>query len=107
MKFIFEVIVKPPFTVAEYASNWIKASEIMQRTTGACGTRLHRDLNDPNRLLAIASWESRAARNLKDDHRDATVRKILAEHYEKCDIRIIGEFDEPEWEVIPVPKNNA
>lgn len=101
MKFIFEVIVKPPFTVEEYAANWIRASEIMQQTPGAMGTRLHRDLNDPNRLLAIASWESKQARDLKDDSRDATVRRILAEHHEKCDIRIIGEFDEPQWEVIP------
>ena len=101
MKFIFEVIVKPPFTVEEYAENWVRASEIMQRTTGARGTRLQRDLNNPHRLLAIASWESKAARDLKDDSRDATVRQILAEHHRKCDIRVIGEFDEPEWEVIP------
>lgn len=101
MKFIFEVRVKPGYTVEEYAAKWIQASEIMQRTPGALGTRLHRDLNDPDRLLAIASWESKQARDLKDDNRDATVRKILAEHREKCEITLIGEFDEPEWEVVP------
>jgi hypothetical protein len=101
MKFIFEVIVKPPFTVDEYAANWIKASEIMQATAGAMGTRLHRDINDRNRLVAIASWQSKAARDLKDDTRDETVRQIMAEHHTTCVIRVIGEFDEPEWEVIP------
>ncbi|NHN36985.1 antibiotic biosynthesis monooxygenase [Pseudomaricurvus alcaniphilus] len=101
MKFIFEVIVKPGFTVEEYAANWLVASEIMQRAPGALGTRLHRDLNNPNRLLAIASWESKSARDQKDDERDATVRRILAEHHAKCEINIIGEFDEPEWQVIP------
>ena len=25
MKFVFEVIVKPPFTVEEYAANWVRA----------------------------------------------------------------------------------
>lgn len=101
MKFIFEVRVKAGYTVEEYAAKWIEASQIMQRTSGARGTRLHRDLNDPTRLLAIASWESKAARDLKDDSRDARVRQILAEHHEKCEIRVLGEFDDPEWEVIP------
>ena len=101
MKFIFEVIVKPGFTVEQYAANWIRASEIIQQTPGALGTRLHRDLNNPNRLLAIANWESRQARDQKDDNRSKIVRDILAEHYQKCEINIIGEFDEPEWVVIP------
>ena len=106
MKFIFEVRVKPGFTVEEYATNWVKASEIMQQTQGAKGTRLHRDMNDPNRLLAIASWDSREARNMKDDSKSEIVKRILAEHYEKCDITILGEFDEPEWEVIPADQIN-
>ncbi len=101
MKFIFEVLVKPGFTVEEYAENWLRASEIIQQTPGARGTRLHRDLNNPNRLLAIASWESREARDQKDDSRSETVRKILAEHAQKCVITVIGEFDEPDWEVVP------
>ena len=101
MKFIFEVRVKPGYTVEEYAEKWLIASEIMQRTPGALGTRLHRDMNDPDRLLAIASWESREARDQKDDDKSEIVRKILAEHAEKCEINILGEFEEPEWEVIP------
>jgi hypothetical protein len=52
-------------------------------------------------LLAIANWESRQARDQKDDNRSKIVRDILAEHYQKCEINIIGEFDEPEWVVIP------
>lgn len=101
MKFIFEVIVKPGFTVEEYAENWVKASEIIQQTPGARGTRLHRDMNNPNRLLAIANWESREARDQKDDSKSKLVREILAEHYAKCDINVIGEFEEADWEVIP------
>ena len=101
MKFVFEVRVKPGFTVEEYAANWVAASRIMQQTPGALGTRLHRDMNDPDRLLAIASWESRGARNRKDDSRSEVVRRILAEQAEKCEVTILGEFDEPEWVVLP------
>ena len=100
MKFIFEVILTG-MTAEEYAENWVKASEIIQQNPGARGTRLHRDLNNPDRLLAIATWESREHRHQKNDAKDKLVRDILAEHALKCEINVIGEFDDPEWEVLP------
>ncbi|MGA9573544.1 MAG: antibiotic biosynthesis monooxygenase [Lysobacterales bacterium] len=105
MKFIFEVRVKPGFSVEAYAANWIRASEIIQQTPGAMGTRLHRKIGEPDTLLAIASWESKAARDAKDDSRDEIVRSILAEHAEKCEITVIGEFEEPGWEVLPAARS--
>lgn len=101
MKFIFEVRLKPGFTAEEYAANWVKASEVIQRTPGARGTRLHRKIGEPDTLLAIASWENKPARDAKDDRRDDLVRRILEEHSQKCEITVIGEFEEPEWEVLP------
>ncbi len=101
MKFIFEVRVKPGYTVEQYAEAWLQASAIIQRTPGALGTRLHRKIGAPDTLLAIASWESKAHRDAKDDHRDATVRAILERHARQCEIRVLGEFEEPEWEVLP------
>jgi hypothetical protein len=103
MKFIFEVRVKPPYTVEEYAAAWVTASEIIQRTPGARGTRLHRRIGSPDTLLAIATWESKAHRDAKDDRRDATVRAILDRHAGSCEITVIGEFDEAEWIVLPPP----
>ena len=100
MKFIFEVILTD-LTAEEYAENWVKASKIIQQNPGARGTRLHRDLNNPDRLLAIASWESRESRHMKDDRKSDIVREILAEHELKCEINVIGEFDDPEWVVLP------
>lgn len=100
MKFIFEVKIKPGYTVAEYAARWEEASRIIQQSPGAQGTYLHRDMNDPNRLLAIAHWESKQARDAKDDRRDETVRKILDLHADTCDITVIGEFDDPDWQVV-------
>lgn len=101
LKFVFSIRVKPGFTVEEYAANWVIASKVMQNNPGAMGTRLYRDMNDPTRVLAIASWESREARNRKDDSQSEVVRKILAEHEEKCEFTFIGEFEDAEWEVLP------
>ena len=56
---------------------------------------------EPDTLLAIAHWESKAHRDAKDDSRDETVREILARHAANCEIRVIGEFDDPEWSVLP------
>lgn len=101
MKFLFEVRVKPPYTAAEYADAWVRASEIIQQAPGARGTYLHRRIGDPQRLLAIAHWDSKAVRDAKDDRRDATVRAILDKHAETCEIRVIGEFEDPDWQVLP------
>lgn len=101
MKFIFEVHVKPGYSAEEYAEAWVRASQIIQRAPGARGTYLHRKIGDPERLLAIAHWDSKAARDAKDDRRDETVRKILEKHARTCEFTLIGEFEEPEWVVLP------
>jgi heme-degrading monooxygenase HmoA len=101
MKFIFEVAMKPGFTVEEYAEGWVKASEVIQQTPGARGTYLHRKIGEPDKVLAIAHWESKEARDAKDDNRDATVKAILEKHAKYCEIKLIGEFEDPEWEVVP------
>jgi quinol monooxygenase YgiN len=101
MKFIFEVRMKPGYTTAEYAAAWVSASEVIQQAPGARGTRLHRKIGEPDTLLAIASWESKAHRDAKDDRRNELVRGILDRHAGKCEVRVIGEFEEPEWTVMP------
>jgi quinol monooxygenase YgiN len=101
MKFIFEVRMKPGYTVEEYADAWVRASEIIQRTPGAQGTYLHRKIGEPDVLLAIATWVSKAHRDAKDDRRSETVRAILEKHAANCEITVIGEFEEPEWAVLP------
>lgn len=103
MKFIFEVRMKPGYTVEEYAEGWVRASEIIQQTPGARGTYLHRKSGAPDTLLAIATWESKAHRDAKDDRRSETVRAILDKHAKHCEITVIGEFEEPEWSVLPAP----
>lgn len=104
MKFVFEVRVKHGYTVEEYAEAWQEASKIIQQATGARGTFLHRKIGEPDTLLAIAHWTSKAARDAKDDRRDATVRAILDKHAKFCDITVIGEFEEPEWSVLPAAR---
>jgi heme-degrading monooxygenase HmoA len=101
MKFIFEVRIKANHTAEQYASAWLRVSEILQRAPGARGTRLHRKIGNPNILLAIASWDSKAARDAMEEHRDDTVRLILHEASQHCEISVIGEFEEPDWVVEP------
>jgi quinol monooxygenase YgiN len=101
MKFIFEVRMKPGYTVDEYADAWVRASKIIQRTPGARGTYLHRKIGDSTTLLAIATWASKAHRDAKDDRRNETVRAILDMHSKNCEITVIGEFEEPQWSVLP------
>ncbi|MGH8663531.1 MAG: antibiotic biosynthesis monooxygenase family protein [Burkholderiales bacterium] len=101
MKFIFEVRMKPGYTVEEYAAAWVEASRIIQRTPGARGTYLQRKIGAPDTLLAIAHWDSKAHRDAKDDRRDATVRAILEKHARNCETTLLGEFEEPEWAVLP------
>ena len=93
--------MKPGYTVDEYAEAWIRASEIIQQSPGARGTYLHRKIGEPNVLLAIAHWDTKAHRDAKNDRRSETVRAIIEKHAVSCEIKVIGEFEEPEWSVLP------
>lgn len=101
MHFIFEVRIKPGYSADRYAKAWVRASEIIQQAAGAQGTRLHRKIGDPNTLLAIATWETKAARDAMDGSQPAKVREIIEAEAEFVDVRVIGEFEAPEWVVVP------
>src|SRR5215470_1158144 len=103
MKFLFQVHLRPGRTAEEYAETWLRASEILQRAPGARGTRLHRKIGDPHTLLAIASWDSKAARDAREAFLkpDAAMRAVLDAHLGIVDFEPIGEFEEPEWIVAP------
>jgi len=99
--FVFEVHVRPGHSAEAYAAAWVRASEIIQQAPGARGTRLHRKIGDDHSLLAIASWDSKAARDAMEASPSAEVRRIIAEQAEFVDVRVIGEFEEPDWIVNP------
>lgn len=101
MHFIFEVQIKSGYTAEQYADAWVRASEIIQRAPGAQGTRLHRKIGDTNTLLAIATWESKAARDAMEGALPTEVRRIIEAEAEFVDVRVIGEFDAPQWSVLP------
>lgn len=103
MKFIFEVRIRPGHTAEQYADAWVRASRIIQRAPGSRGTRLHRKIGDPNALIAIASWDSKAARDAADGflRPNPEMDAILAEAGTHAEVRILGEFEEPEWVVLP------
>ncbi len=101
MHFIFEVDVKPGYTAEQYAEAWVRASKIIQQASGAQGTRLHRKIGDPGVLLAIATWESKAARDLMEAEQSERVKAIISLQAEFVDVRVLGEFEDPEWVVLP------
>ena len=101
MKYIFEVHIRQGYTAEQYADAWVRASEIIQHAPGARGTELHRKIGEPNVLLAIAYWDSKADRDsMERQHIDA-VTEIIQSVAHLCEIRPIGEFTEPEWVVMP------
>jgi heme-degrading monooxygenase HmoA len=101
MNFIFEVRIKPGHQAEQYADAWVRVSEILQRAPGAKGTRLHRKIGTDDVLLAIASWDSKASRDAMERRRDPRVDALLQEAAQHCEVRVIGEFEEPEWVVLP------
>ena len=101
MYYIFEVHLQPGYSAEQYADGWTRASRIIQQFPGAQGTRLHRKIGDPSVLLAIATWESKDVRDVMEGALPAQVLAIFEEQAEFVQIRFIGEFEAPEWEVIP------
>ncbi len=101
MKYIFEVHIREGHTAEEYAAAWVAASEIIQRAPGACGTELHQKIGDPNILIAIASWDSKADRDAMESSQDPVVADIIRSAAKFCEIKPLGEFEEPRWCVMP------
>ncbi len=101
MHFIFEVHIKPGYRAEQYAEAWVRASKLIQSAPGAQGTRLHRKIGDDTVLLAIATWESKQARDAMEGKADDAIAAIIAEQAEFVRVVPIGEFEAPEWEVIP------
>jgi len=101
MQYIFEVQLKPGYRAEQYAEAWVRASRLLQHSPGAQGTRLHRKIGDPSRLLAIATWESKEARDAMEETRAQNIADIIESQAEFVEIHLIGEFEAPEWEVLP------
>lgn len=101
MLYIFEVQIKPGYTAEDYADAWVRASELIQQAPGARGTRLHRKLDDPSVLIAIAQWDNKAQRDAMEQQHNPEVAAIIRSAAPFCEIRPIGEFDEAEWVVLP------
>lgn len=104
MKYIFQVRIKEGHTAEEYAEAWVKASEIIQRAPGARGTELHRKIGDDKTLIAIASWDSKEKRDAMEGQHNSEVANIIRSAAPFCEITPLGEFEDPEWVVLP-PKD--
>ncbi|MBL1273107.1 MAG: heme-degrading monooxygenase HmoA [Marinobacter maritimus] len=101
MKYIFEVRIKEGYAAEDYADAWVRASELIQRAPGAQGTELHRKIGDPDTLIAIAHWDSKTSRDAMEAKHNPDVAAIIRSAAPFCEIRPLGEFEDPEWVVNP------
>ncbi len=101
MHFIFEIHMQPGYPPERYAEAWVRASEIIQRSPGARGTRLHRKIGAPEVLLAIATWDSKAARDEMESSQSGEVMRIIEEQARFVRVVPVGEYEAPEWVVLP------
>ncbi|MGM7318725.1 antibiotic biosynthesis monooxygenase family protein [Idiomarina sp. ST10R2A5] len=101
MKYIFQVRIKEGHTAEEYADAWVRASEIIQQAPGARGTELHRKIGDDKTLIAIASWDSKEQRDAMEGQHNQKVAEIIRSAAPFCEITPLGEFEDPEWVVVP------
>ncbi|WP_192036245.1 antibiotic biosynthesis monooxygenase family protein [Halomonas sp. YLGW01] len=104
MKYLFEVRIKPGYTAEDYADAWVRASELIQQAPGARGTELHRKIGDPDTLIAIARWDSKASRDAMEAEHPPAIDAIIQSAAPGCEVRMIGELEEPEWVVMPPEK---
>lgn len=107
MKYIFEVRIQEGHSAEEYADAWVRASEIIQQAPGARGTELHRKIDDPKVLIAIASWDTKADRDAMEGQHNPEVARIIRSAAPFCEITPIGEFEDPEWVVMPPGKHGG
>lgn len=101
MKYIFEIRVREGYSAEEYADAWVRASELIQQAPGARGTELHRKIGDPNALIAIAHWDSKHDRDAMESRHDPRIADIIRSAAPFVEIRRVGEYEEPEWVVLP------
>jgi len=101
MKYIFEVTIKPGYTAEQYADAWVRASKLIQQAPGALGTELHRKIDEPDKLIAIAHWASKAQRDAMESQHDPEIAKIIKSAAPFVEIRSLGGYEEPEWVVMP------
>ena len=101
MKYIFEVTIKPGYTAEQYADAWVRASKLIQQAPGAMGTELHRKIGEPDKLIAIARWASKAQRDAMESQHDPEIAKIIKSAAPFVEIRSLGAYEEPEWVVLP------
>jgi heme-degrading monooxygenase HmoA len=99
MKYIFEITIKPKSTLEEYVAAWQHGSEIIQKSQGARGTRLYRKIGEPNKLIAIADWESKEARDKAMAGLELNIG--IKNHRNYGEINLVGEYEEAEWVALP------
>jgi hypothetical protein len=65
----------------------VRASELIQRAPGALRTELHRKIGNPDTLIEIAHWHSKASRGAMEAQHNSDVALIIRSAAPFCVIR--------------------
>ena len=100
MHYLFEVTAKPGYTIEQYAEAWVRASELIQQAPGrrARGCTERSAMSAPRWPLPLGRARPRGMPRRSAPER---VQEIIQSQAPFVEIRFIGEFEAPEWEVLP------
>ncbi len=96
-KFVFEIKFKEGQNEQDYIDAWKRGSTKIQTFPGARGTILHRKIGEPTTLLAIATWDTKVARDAAFKSLSEMGQEgweILHRHSEFGEISPMGGFEE-------------
>lgn len=108
-RYVFEARVRPGCSEEQYIDAWRAGSDVIQREPGALGTRLHR--KEPGILVAIATWESKAARDAASrrlgliEGTTGAADSVVHRHLQFADVTPIFGLDEVG--VVDPPKRSS
>lgn len=95
--------------VEDYVRAWKVGSAIIQKSAGSYGIKLYQKVGQQNKLLNVATWESKTAREIAMEslkRADHATRVLLHRHEDFGKVNVIGEFEDTGWTVNP-PEEKA
>jgi hypothetical protein len=97
MIYVFQVQLDLGTELRQYIAAWKRGSEVIQRSAGARGIRLYQKIGSQDKLLNIATWDSKISRDMAMEalrRADAKTQALLHRHEDFGKVTFIGAFDE-------------
>jgi hypothetical protein len=99
--YIFEVTVKDGYSVEAYAEGWIAASRFIQKAPVLAARAYIGKLTIQQRFLLLQHGILRPVEMLMEINPPEEIEAIINAQLPFVDIRFLGEFEAPDWVVLP------